>query len=148
MRGKGIFQEITGEIGVMAQRKQNRSILLGESSLPLFIPFLLSVWPCLCPCQFSFLHFFPSTFNLETSESFYRWKYWWQKVKVNVPITQAVGNDPGTEACPHGPILSSAPSNLQQNYCLPSSLLSCFHVCKCMHMCACMCVHGEKKWRI
>lgn len=42
MRGKGICLEITGEIAVKAQRNQTDSILLGECSFPLSIPFLLS----------------------------------------------------------------------------------------------------------
>lgn len=77
MKGKGICLEITGETGVMSQRKQTNSIPLGECSFPLFVTFLLSVWQCVGP--FSFL-FFTFSFNFSVWEpvaasskaSFYR----------------------------------------------------------------------------
>lgn len=61
MRRKGICPEISGEIGMMAHRKQSNGILFGECTFPLSITFLLSVWKSLCPCWFPFLHFFLSS---------------------------------------------------------------------------------------
>lgn len=60
MRGE-IFLEVTGEVGLMAQRKKPVASFLENVLSP--ITFLLALWHGLCPHSFPFFHFFPSAFR-------------------------------------------------------------------------------------